>query len=219
MPAPHPPLQNAHQRQTPPSPRERGEGEDEGQAPSVAGIPTEVEKTARHRPPLIPLPGPSPRSRGEGGRHPGRRDPLEKPAGTRPVVAPPPLQNAHQRQTPPSPRRRGEGEDEGRAPSVAGIPSEVEKTARRRPPLIPCRDLLPADGEEEAVIPGLTRDPLAECARARPGPHPRPWKRFSTCTGHRRGSTATRSKRSERRAWSGWRASQRSAARPIRICA
>ena len=86
-------------------------------------------------------------------------------------------------------------------------------------PSSPCRDLLPAGGEKEAVIPGLTRDPLAECARARPGPHPRPWKRFSTCTGHRRGSTATRSKRSERRAWSGWRASHRSAVRSIRVCA
>ncbi len=67
------PIGGTRQHQTPPSPRRRGEGEDEGQAPSVAGMPTEVEKTARPRPPLIPLPGPSPRRRGEGGRHPGSR--------------------------------------------------------------------------------------------------------------------------------------------------
>ncbi len=174
MPAPHPPLQNAHQRQTPPSPRERGEGEDEGQAPSVAGIPTEVEKTARHRPPLIPLPGPSPRSRGEGGRHPGRRDPLEKPAGTRPVVAPPPLQNAHQRQTPPSPRERGEGEDEGRAPSVAGIPTEVEKLARRRPPLIPLPGPSPRRRGEGGRHPGPDPGPIGRTCRNTAGRRPTP---------------------------------------------
>ncbi len=149
-PPPKPPL---HFPPSPLSGTGSGAGDQEGRAPSVAGIPTEVEKIARPRMPLVPLPGPSPRSRGEGGRHPGSRDRLEKTAETRPVVAPPPQQNAHQRQTPPSPRERGEGEDEGRAPSVAGIPTEVEKLARRRPPLVPLPGPSPRLRGEGAVIP------------------------------------------------------------------
>ncbi len=212
-------LMSAHQHQTPPSPRERGEGEDEGRAPSVAGIPTEVEKIARRRPPLIPLPGPSPRRRGEGSRHPGSRGRLEKPAETRPVVAPPLSRMPANVKRPLLPASGEKVRMRGRRHHLQRYRQRWKRSQGAARPSSPCRDLLPADGEKEAVIPGLTRDPLAECARARPGPHPRPWKRFSTCTGHRRGSTATRSKRSERRAWSGWRASQRSAARSIRICA
>ncbi len=50
-------------------------------------------------------------------------------------------------------------------------------------PSSPCRDLLPADGEKEAVIPGLTRDPLEERASAGSGPHLRTTSR--TLCGHR----------------------------------
>ncbi len=161
-----PPLQNAHQRQTPPSPRRRGEGEDEGRAPSVAGIPTEVEKTARRRMPLIPLPGPSPRLRGEGAVIPDAAIRWKSTQEHGPILAPPPLQNARQHQTPPSPRERGEGEDEGRAPSRARIPTEVEKTARRRMPLIPLPGPSPHSRGEGTRHPGPDPGPIGRMRKS-----------------------------------------------------
>ncbi len=117
----------------PPSPRKRGEGEDEGRAPGSANHTTRRDFHAP-RQPLIPLPGPSPRARGEGSRQPARALPLFVNRGNAPIHSFAEFRAPTSK--PPSPRKRGQGEDEGRAPGSANHTIRRDFHAPRQP-LIP----------------------------------------------------------------------------------
>ncbi len=116
-----------------PSPRWRGEGKGEGRTPTETGRSLPIHLHVKKNipafwrtcaAPLIPLPGPSPRLRGEGSVTPPRF------CGATPAEHFPATSRS------PSPRWRGEGKGEGRAPTETGRSLPIHLHVKKNIPAI-----------------------------------------------------------------------------------